>query len=41
MIFSFLCNVKQLKHKQYEQDFDGDSSHNADDVFCGGMYKTK
>gem|GEM_PF-5491200 len=23
--FLFLCNLKQQKHKQYEQDFEGDS----------------
>ena len=37
----FLCNVKQLKQNGYEQNFEGNSSPNADDGFCGGMYKTR
>jgi hypothetical protein len=35
--FSFLCSLKQLKLNQYEQNFEGDSSPNADDGFCGGI----
>ena len=33
--FLFLCNLKHLKQNRYEQNFEGDSSPNADDVFCG------
>ena len=37
---SFLCNVKQRKQNGYEQNFEGDSSHNANDGFCGGLQQT-
>ena len=39
--FLFLCSVKQLKQNQYEQNFEGNSSHNANDGFCGGLHKTR
>ena len=39
--FLFLCNVKQLKLNRYEQNFEGNSSPNADDGFCGKLFKTK
>ena len=33
----FLCNVKQRKQNEYEKNYEGNSSHHADDVFCGGL----
>ena len=38
-LFLFLCNVKQLKQNRYEQNFEGNSSHNADDGFCVGVWQ--
>lgn len=40
-IFLFLCSLKQLKQNRYEQNFEDDSGHNADDGFCGGLQQTR